>query len=60
MSNDAKDNENYSDYFDSILIITWVDLDDEGMGEIEPIMSFTLEDGSDFPYSLHGYEIEGV
>lgn len=58
LSDEAKDNDNYSDYFNNHLVITWVDLEDDGLGKHEPIMSLSLQDGSAFPFSLYGYEIE--
>ena len=57
ISPDGEDNDSYEDYFGKILIIVWVDLEDDGCGVVEPIISFTLEDGSEFPFSLYGYEI---
>ena len=58
LSDEAKDNDNYEDFFDEEMVITWVDLDDDGMGKKEPIMSFETKDGEEVPFSLYGYEIE--
>ena len=57
LSSDAKENENYKEYFDTTLIISDADLEDEGLGIIEPIISFVCENGAEFPFSLYGYEI---
>ena len=58
ISDEGKENENYEDWLDTTFIINWVDLDDDGMGKKEPIMSFEDENGKDIPFSLYGYEIE--
>ena len=58
LSNEAKQNDCYQDYFSQELIISEVDLEDEGLGVIEPIISFNCIDGSEFPFSLYGYEID--
>ena len=57
LSDEAKENDNYEDYFNQELIIIEVDLEDEGLGVIEPIISFNCADDSEFPFSLYGYEI---
>jgi len=56
LSKEAKENDNYSNYFNELLTIAEVDLDDMGCGVREPIMSFELENGEEFPFSLYGYE----
>ena len=58
LSDEAKQNDSYEDYFNQELIICEADLEDEGLGTIEPIISFDCVDGSEFPFSLYGYEIE--
>jgi len=57
LSDEAKDNNNYEDYFNQEFIIIEADLEDDGLGQIEPIISFNCIDGSEFPFSLYGYEI---
>lgn len=60
LTDEAKQNDSYEHYFDSELIIDWVDTKDLGLGEVEPIFSFSLKDGGTFPFSLYGYEIEVI
>ena len=57
LSGEAKENDSYEDYFDKELIIIEVDLEDDGLGKFEPIISFDCTDGNEFPFSLYGYEI---
>ncbi len=58
LSDEAKDNDSYEAFFNTNLVISEVDLEDEGLGQIEPIISFDCLDGSEFPFSLYGYEIK--
>jgi hypothetical protein len=60
LSDEGKENDNYEDWINSTMIITWVDLEDDGMGKKEPIMSFEDSKGKAIPFSLYGYEIERV
>lgn len=52
LSEVAKENDSYTEFFDKSMIIDWIDTKDMGLGVPEPIFSFT-----DVPFSLYGYEI---
>jgi len=60
LSEEALHNDSYEGYEDIEITITWVDMDDDGLGTHEPIMSFSLPSGEEFPFSLYGYEITPI
>ena len=57
LSEEALENDSYEGHEDDILLITWVDMDNDGLDSHEPLMSFSLPSGKEFPFSLYGYEI---
>lgn len=66
LSEEGRQNENYKDFQDKILVIDRIDrniqdnpLYDEGL-EGEALYSFEFEDGATCPFSLYDFEIEGI
>ena len=60
LSEEALENASYKSHEDVKLTITWVDMDYDGLDAHEPIMSFSLPSGEEFPFSLYGYEITPI
>lgn len=57
----TSDNENYTRFFDKVLIITHASNEGRGYDEScypEMLCDFKCEDGSEFPFALYEYEFE--
>ena len=59
----VSDNESYADYLDKVLVCTHASNSGRGYDSCmypEMLMSFKLQDGSKFPFSLYEYEVEEI
>jgi hypothetical protein len=57
----SNDNENYVDFKNDILVVTHASRGGRGYDESmypQKLMSFEMEGGEDFPFSLYEWEIE--